>query len=88
LLAITSEEFGQRDQRAIETELREAPVSALFKVAHNAAAAEVRGLAARMFAARYGDLPPNTAAQPKARPVETPEMKARKRRSSRHKAKR
>jgi hypothetical protein len=57
-------------------------------VAHNALADEVRGIAARMFADRYGDLPASTSPKPPARPTETPEMKARKRRSSRHKTNR
>jgi hypothetical protein len=88
LLSITSEQFGKRDRGELEKELLAAPVSALFKVAHNALAAEMRGVAARMFADRYGDVPPIPEAKPAARPAETPEMKARKRRSSRHKTNR
>jgi hypothetical protein len=88
LLSVTSEQFAARDRAAWEKELLAAPVSALFKVAHNALAAEMRGLAGQMFADRYGDVPPGPEAKPPARPVETPEMKARKRRSSRHKTNR
>ena len=88
LLSITSGQFAQRDRAALEKELLLAPVSALFKVAHNALAAEMRGIAARMFAERYGDLPPSPSPKPAPRPAETPEMKARKRRSSRHKTNR
>jgi hypothetical protein len=88
LLLITSEQFAACDRGAMEKELLAAPVSALFKVAHNALAAEVRGMAASMFAQRYGDLPENPGPKPPTRPAETPEMKARKRRSSRHKTNR
>jgi hypothetical protein len=88
LLTITSEQFGERERAEWEHELLAAPVSALFKVAHNAQAAEMRGLAARMFADRYGDLPPSPAPKPAARPAETAESKALKRRSSRHKTNR
>ena len=52
----------------MEKELLAAPVSALFKVAHNAAADEVRGMAARMFTDRYGDLPASTAPNPRRGP--------------------
>ncbi|HEX4145665.1 MAG TPA: hypothetical protein VHY91_19320 [Pirellulales bacterium] len=87
LLVLTAEQFGQYDRAELEKELLAAPVSALFKVAHNALAADLRGMAARMFAERYGDPPLSPPPKP-ARPVETPEMKARKRRSSRHKTNR
>ncbi len=86
LLAITPEQFAEQDRGAIEKELLSAPVSALFKVAHNALAPEMRGLAARMFADRYGELPASTSPKPPAKKVESPEMKAHKRRSSRRKS--
>jgi hypothetical protein len=88
LLSVTSEQFAERDRAELEKELLAAPVSALFKVAHNALAPEMRGIAAQMFSDRYGDLPPGTPPKPAARPAETPESKALKRRSSRHKTNR
>jgi hypothetical protein len=84
LLSITAEQFAERDRQQIEQELLAAPVSALFKLAHNAAATDLRALAAKMFADRYGAAPVSNSPVRTPRATESPEMRAQKRRSSKH----
>jgi hypothetical protein len=84
LLSITAEQFAERDRIEIEQELAAAPVSALFKLAHNALAADLRALAAQMFAERYRAEPLSTRPAVPTRQKESPELRAQKRRSSRH----
>ena len=53
LLSLTDEQFELCDRRRVDAELSAAPISALFKLAHQAKAAELRTLAASLFAERY-----------------------------------
>jgi hypothetical protein len=53
LLEITLDDFEKADQVAIARALNSAPLSAVFKLAHNAKAAAVRSKAADVYAKRY-----------------------------------
>jgi hypothetical protein len=84
LLAMTAEQFEREDHASLEKELAGAPLSAVFKVAHNALSPELRTLADSVFTNRYGGLADALPPAPVQRPSEPPEFKAIKRRSSRH----
>ncbi len=84
LLSLTDEQFELCDRRRVDAELSAAPLSALFKLAHQAKAAELRTLAASLFAERYRAPVNPTSTQGTPRKKESPELRAQKRRSSRH----
>jgi hypothetical protein len=51
---MSQEQFNQADKSQLTSDLNAAPVSAVFKLAHNAKTDSLRALAEQVFAKRYG----------------------------------